>query len=74
MQHFITHPLETVFACGADAVGRRNSAKDSDPLDTTCQSCMQTEAWREDMLALELETGLTMGRILKARERQNNGN
>lgn len=74
MQHFITHPLNPVFACGADAVGRRNSRNDVDPLGVTCRNCMATEPWREEMLKLELETGFTLGRITQARERQNNGN
>lgn len=47
MQHFTTWAASESFICGADAVGRRNSAADTNPLLTTCRECKQTEAWAE---------------------------
>jgi hypothetical protein len=45
MQHFQPYAADT-FACGADAVGRRNSALDADPNITTCLQCKNTDTWR----------------------------
>lgn len=38
--HFLTHGLAESYACGADAVGRRNTGRDTDPGQTTCADCL----------------------------------
>lgn len=43
-QHFTTYGAAETFACGADAVGQRNTRLDEDPTQTTCTRCMGTEA------------------------------
>lgn len=44
MQHFIFHPTNSTFACGADAVGRRNTRLDTDPWQTSCGRCIEAMA------------------------------
>jgi hypothetical protein len=41
--HFLPDPRCTEYACGADAVGRRQSYE-TDPTLTTCRKCMDTQA------------------------------
>lgn len=43
-EHFLPHPIATEFACGADAVGRRNPRVQCDPNNTTCPACLNTPA------------------------------
>ena len=38
--HFLTWPTAGEYACGADAVGRRNTARDTDEKQTTCVNCL----------------------------------
>lgn len=45
MQHFQNFAAGT-FACGYNAVGRRNSWLDADPTLTDCPRCKLTDAWR----------------------------
>lgn len=45
MQHFQPYAADT-FACGAPAIGRRNSRLDADPNATTCARCRNTPQWR----------------------------
>lgn len=40
--HFLPHPIASEFACGADAVGRRNPRVQCDPNLTTCPNCLNT--------------------------------
>jgi hypothetical protein len=37
--HFLTWRTAGTYLCGADAVGRRNTARDTDPEQTTCGGC-----------------------------------
>ncbi|UYL87485.1 hypothetical protein SEA_PUREGLOBE5_122 [Arthrobacter phage Pureglobe5] len=45
MEHLLTHPTSDTFACGADAVGRRNPRAQMDPRNTTCRRCVESEAF-----------------------------
>jgi hypothetical protein len=38
--HFLTWGSAESYACGADAVGRRNTARDTDEKQTTCGGCL----------------------------------
>lgn len=38
--HFLTWPTAEEYACGADAVGRRNTARDTDEKQTNCVDCL----------------------------------
>ena len=38
--HFLTYGAAESYACGADAVGRRSTARDTDPEQTTCVDCL----------------------------------
>lgn len=37
--HYLAYPTSSTYACGADAVGRRSTLRDGDPLNTTCSAC-----------------------------------
>jgi hypothetical protein len=37
---FLTYGAAESYACGADALGRRNTARDTDPGQTTCMGCL----------------------------------
>jgi hypothetical protein len=39
--HFLTWPTAEEYLCGADAVGRRNTARDTDHWNTSCVPCME---------------------------------
>ena len=45
MEHYLPHPLSGAFACGADAVGRRNTRTQTNPYNTTCARCQETDVW-----------------------------
>lgn len=49
MQHYIGPKglTKSYFVCGADAVGRRNTRLDTDPMVTTCAACKRTTWWQE---------------------------
>lgn len=38
--HFLTWLTSSTFLCGADAVGRRNTTRDTDHWNTSCVPCM----------------------------------
>lgn len=38
--HFLSWTTSSTYLCGADAVGRRNTARDTDHWNTTCIPCM----------------------------------
>jgi hypothetical protein len=38
--HFLTWPTAETYLCGADAVGRRNTARDTDHWNTSCVKCL----------------------------------
>lgn len=50
MSHFLTWPTSSTAVCGADVVGQRNSARDTDPEQTTCQRCRESAEWAEAAL------------------------
>lgn len=37
--HYLTWPTAESYACGANAVGRRNTRTDTDRTQTTCEQC-----------------------------------
>lgn len=45
MQHFLSYPTNSTYACGADAVGRRRSRIDTNPFLTECVKCMRSVTW-----------------------------
>jgi hypothetical protein len=45
-QHLITWPTNALFVCGADALGRRHSHRDTDPTLTDCRTCKASPAWQ----------------------------
>lgn len=47
MEHLLTHPIAGTFACGADALGRRNPRVQTDPRNTTCRRCLESDAYFE---------------------------
>lgn len=47
MEHLLTHEISSTFACGADAVGRRNWRIQLDPRNTTCRRCKESDAYFE---------------------------
>lgn len=55
MRHFITYPTNSTYACGANAVGRRNSRLDPDPNETSCRDCMETEAWKDAFAGVSVD-------------------
>ena len=38
--HFLTWPTAETYLCGADAVGRRNTARDTNHWNTSCVKCL----------------------------------
>lgn len=42
--HFLTWPTAGEYLCGADAVGRRSTSRDTDHWQTSCVNCLSHEA------------------------------
>jgi hypothetical protein len=42
--HFLTWPTAETYLCGADAVGRRNTARDTDHGNTSCVKCLNDKS------------------------------
>ncbi|MGY4541160.1 hypothetical protein ACVWY0_001069 [Arthrobacter sp. UYNi723] len=38
--HHLTWPTSSTYLCGADAVGRRSTERDTDHWNTTCSNCL----------------------------------
>jgi hypothetical protein len=38
--HYLTWPTSATYLCGADAVGRRSTQRDTDHWNTTCTGCL----------------------------------
>lgn len=38
--HYLAWPTSSTYLCDADAVGRRNTARDTAPQNTTCPKCL----------------------------------
>lgn len=50
--HWLTWPTSSTYACGADAVGRRNTRTDTDKSNTTCFRCLEVQhSMGEDVTA-----------------------
>lgn len=53
MYHFLAHPTDSTYACGVDAVGRRNTRNDTNPYLTECPRCMRSPYWMPEDTHLE---------------------
>lgn len=42
--HYLTWPTSSTYLCGADAVGRRSTERDTDHWNTTCTDCLNHKA------------------------------
>lgn len=42
--HYLTWPTSATYLCGADAVGRRSTERDTDHWNTTCTDCLNHKA------------------------------
>lgn len=49
--HYLTWPTANSYACGANAVGRRNTSRDTDPKQTTCIHCKEVIRYMEEAKA-----------------------
>jgi hypothetical protein len=60
-QHYMTWATAETAVCGANMVGRRNSAKDTNTGATTCRRCCE---WLDEQAAEEMAQDIATARAM----------